>query len=189
MNAARFWQGVLAAALLALLGALVFHSLTPLIGSSAALRSCVLGLGAAYLGLLMQQHGLRVGRVIAALAWLLASAALIVLAPPLWVWVLVQSVAIWLLRSVASYERLGYALIDAAICVIALGAAVAAARHNGSLALALWCYFLLQALSAVIPARSSSHAVAATAGDPPFESALHSAEAALRRMSRSTTFR
>jgi hypothetical protein len=189
MNAARFWQGVLAAALLALLGALVFHSLTPLIGSSAALRSCVLGLGAAYLGLIMQQHQLRVGRVIAVLAWLLASAALIVMAPSLWVWLLVQSVAIWLLRSVASYERIGYALVDATLCVIAVGAAIAAARHSGSLALALWCYFLLQALSAAIPARPANATATATASDAPFESALHSAEAALRRMSRSTTYR
>lgn len=189
MNAARFWQGVLAAALLALLGALVFHSLTPLIGPSAALHSCILGLGAAYLGLLMQQHRLRVGRVIAALAWMLASAALIVIGPALWVWLLVQTVAIWLLRSVACYERLGYALVDAAICVVALGAAIAAARHSGSLALALWCYFLLQALSAAIPARASRPVAAATAGDTPFDSALHSAEAALRRMSRPTTFR
>lgn len=185
MNAARFWPEVLAAAALATAGALLFHSLAALIGTASAARACVLLLAAAYLGWILYRRGVRIGRLVTVLAWSLASMGLIVLGPPLWIWLLVQGLAIWLLRSVASYERLGYALLDAALGLIAVGAAIATARHSGSLGLALWSYFLVQALSAAIPSHPAVSRAARSPDDAPFESALHSAEAALRRLSRS----
>jgi hypothetical protein len=80
-------------------------------------------------------------------------------------------------------------MLDAGLSGLALAAAVWAAISTGSLFLALWCFFLVQALFVAIPNRMSAprnHGrraqKSASAVDDDFERAYRNAEAAVRRL-------
>jgi hypothetical protein len=119
----------------------------------------------------------------ALVALVAADVGLIVLDPTLVAWVFAQTFALWLLRSCYFHARPLAALCDAALCAGAIAAAAFGALHSRSLFLALWAYFLVQALFVLIPEAPGS-SPAATASDPAsrFDQAERTAEAALRRL-------
>jgi hypothetical protein len=58
---------------------------------------------------------------------------------------------LWLMRSLYSYSSLISALLDSMLCVLSLGAGLWGYAASGSIAAAVWCFFLLQALYVLIP--------------------------------------
>lgn len=63
------------------------------------------------------------------------------------------AVLIWLVRSMTFYSSLIAAAADALIGLLALGAAAWAVSAGGGVVALLWCFFLVQALHAMIPSR------------------------------------
>jgi hypothetical protein len=185
MKRPGFWREAGVALALSIVGAIAYPALTTFIGSSASLRLIIAGLGIVYAVLLMRGVQARAGRVIAIAAWLALDVVLIVFDPPLLLWLLAQSFAIWLLRCWCCYGSFVAALADGALCLFALAAAVVVAAHSHSLFLALWSFFLAQALFVLIPdtLRPRSAAVNESHHDEDrFDQAHRSAEAALRRL-------
>ena len=96
---------------------------------------------------------------------------------------------IWLVRSFLRYSSLLSAMMDGLLCTASLACASGAAMLTGSVALTVWCFFLIQALWVFIPPKfefSSKRRVFEPAGAQRHEStdhfsrAYHAAEEAIR---------
>jgi hypothetical protein len=179
MNGHGFWRNVGTGLLASFAGTVAYHVVAPLAGSDVALRGTIVLLAAIAALALLLDRSHRVGRFVAFAAWLAVLAALLVFDPSLWLWAGVPVFALWLMRSLSRYQSLWQAGADAAIALFAFATAWVALRHTHSVFLALWCFFLVQALTSLIP-----HARPATpspAGDR-YDQAQRNAEAALRRL-------
>ena len=85
----------------------------------------------------------------------------------------------------AKYSGVLPALLDFALGAASLAVTAWAARHSGSLLLATWCFFLVQALFVAIPPAIRGRqpaALAAVAHNENFERARRQAEAALQQL-------
>lgn len=182
MSTLSFGRGVLLALALAMLGAVAHLGLAPWIGPAYSLRFALLLVGTLYWLALLAATPQRSGRMLALAAWGALVLALAVFYPPLTLWLLAATGGFWLLRSLLRYQSLLPAALDATLSACALGAAVIAAQRTHSLFLALWCYFLAQALIALLP-RGTTVVAAAGSELPDFDSSYRNAEAALRRLS------
>jgi hypothetical protein len=182
-------RGILAALGLSLAGAALLAALPPLLGPAAAIRIVVALLGLAYALYVLADAGERTGRITTAVLWAAAASAAWVGEPPLGVYVLVHIALIWLIRSLYRYSSLIVALGDLALTALAAAFAVWAAQRAGSAWLALWCFFLVQAFHAWLPATiRAGAAIESTVrnqrcgDDSEFERARRAAEAALQRL-------
>lgn len=177
----RFGPSLLLALALAIVGAVSHLALAPWLGGADSLRFALLLVGTLYWFALLASAPRRSGRMLALAAWCVLCAALAVLWPPLWLWLFGATGSFWLLRSLQRYQSLLPAAADAALSAFALAFAVVAAEHTHSIFLALWCYFLGQALVALVPRGTGSLRATVEACD--FDASYRSAEAALRRLS------
>lgn len=182
MKTFDFWRATLLGLLLALLGAAALSALPPRFAGVAGTVLVTGALTLAYLIALLAGSEARSGRLVALAAWFFASAVAVTFEPTEAGWLLFQTGAIWLLRSLLRYRSLASALIDLGLSALSLIVAAAVARHTGSLLLCLWSFFLVQALTALIPAKPWRPAQ--TPAEEPFERAARGAEAALRRLAR-----
>lgn len=180
MNGPGFWHGVGVALLLSVAGAIVHTALAPLLGTGLVLRAVIVGLGAAYLAVLLHALRARIGRSVVLAGWLALTLLLCVFDPTLWVWLLAQALIVWLVRSLYRHESVSAALADAALNAFALVTAIATAAYTHSVLLTLWSWFLVQALFVLI---GRPAAATANASDDSFAQAYRTAEAALRRLS------
>lgn len=130
-----------------------FAMLTPVIGPSPALRLLVSGLGLLYLAWLLRGSRARAGHVTAIAAWLLLSAVGWFVAPSLLTYLFLHVALLWLVRSLVRYRSSLPAMADLGVSVLSVAAAAWAARHSGSVTLAAWSFFLVQAIAVAIPAR------------------------------------
>jgi hypothetical protein len=177
-----FWRGAALGLLASAAGAVAFHACAPWLGSASAFRAVLLMLGAGAALYALADAQARTGRVVAAMAWVLLLAALLLVDPPLPLWLGALVFGLWLTRSLYRYQSPWQAGADAALGLFALAAATVALRHSQSLFLALWCFFLVQAATAWIPCGPRS--TPPPAGDR-YDQAQRSAEAALRRLASS----
>lgn len=182
-------RGIVVALALSLSGAALLAALPALVGAAAALRLVVALLGLAYVAYVLADSAERTGRVTTIVAWTAAAAAAWIVEPPLGVYVLLHIGLIWLVRSLYRYSSLLSALADLALTALAAAFAVWAAQRAGSAWLSLWCFFLVQAFHAWLPAAIRADALAAgtlrgarARGGADFERAHRAAEAALRRL-------
>ena len=164
-------------------GSALHAALAPLTTPATALRLPLILLGLGYaLYLLHRCPGCR-GRAAALGAWLLLTLAGWWLSASASGLLAVQLALIWLIR--ASYFQRGVlaALADLALIGLGLCAARGAWLHTGSSALALWCFFVIQALFSAIPRQQRARRRAAPeAPSQRFEQAYQSALQALRRL-------
>lgn len=189
MKRPTFLHGVGIALVLAFSGAALYAAVSPFTSSVGLLRLIVSGLALVYIVFLLTASPVRVGRFATFVLWLVAAAAASYLAPGLPAFLLAHVLLLWLVRSL--YYRSGVlpAMLDAGLSGLALAAAAWAAISTGSLFLALWCFFLVQALFVAIPERMSAprnHGRrargSASAVDDDFERAYRNAETAVRRL-------
>jgi hypothetical protein len=185
MSRPTFLEGVLVA-LVAALGAAILDTGLRLAfwpGPALTLTTAALGLG--YLLYLVGRSGERAGRVLLVLAWLPVTGTALALVPGVWSQVLVQLGLVWVTRVWCFHATPGAALLDLGLVLSGAAAALWAGVHSGSLFLALWCLFLIQALFVAIPARPGHGADRTTTSDAPpdpFDLACRAAEGALRRI-------
>lgn len=179
--------GVVAALAASASGAALVAALAPLAGFDAALRAAVALVSAGYALYLLAQSTERVGRATTATVWLALSAGAWLIGIPLPGFVLLHVTMLWLVRSLYRYSGVLPALADLALTALSLAFAAWAAARSGSPFLALWCFFLAQALTAYVPSTIAPHAAEREASAPPdggdaFERARRTADQALRRL-------
>lgn len=185
MTRPTFFHGVIVAAVLGFFASAVVAALLPFVGTGAVLRLTIPGLGLAYLWFLFSRSRERVGRVTTFACWSTLAVAAWWFAPPLPLYLLIHVAAVWLVRSLYFYSGVLPALMDLGLNALSVSAAVWAATRSGSVFLATWCFFLVQALFVAIPPsvrRPRQDRRAATAGDATFENARRRADQALHQL-------
>ena len=181
MKRPTFIGGAAAALALALGASIVTASMLPLFGPGLTARLLIPALSLVYLLWLLARSETRSGRVTAVTLWALLAAFLFWFAPPLPAYLCAHAGAIWLLRSLYAYSGLLPALADLALTGFSVLGAVWALSRTGSVFMATWCFFLLQALWVLIPLTLRDSPPEANP-DSRFERARQSAEAALRQL-------
>lgn len=185
MNRPSFLEGALVALCAALAASVLYTGLRLALLPAAALALTVAALGLGYLLYLVGRSGERVGRVLLVLAWVPVTAAALALLPGVWGQVLVQLGLIWVARVWNFHRTPTAALLDLGLVIGGSAAALWAAVHSGSLFLAVWCLFLVQALFGSIPIRSGLRPDRSMSPDTPadpFDLARRAAQRALRRI-------
>jgi hypothetical protein len=179
-----FLHAALAAFGIAFAAGAVFAALGPIAGADAALRLAVPLMSLAWLLCLLRRGRASAGRITVLAFWCAASAATWLLAPPLGIYVLVHAGLLWLARSLCFYAGLFPALLDMGLSALSLSAAIWASTRSGSVFLAAWTFFLLQALFVFIPPQLGRHRTEDTDGDDheAFERARRRADTALRQL-------
>jgi hypothetical protein len=178
-----FLEGVLVALAASVAGSVLHTTSAALLGGSDPwLLVALLALG--YVLYLLRRAPARAGRVTALAAWAGAAALLWLSAPSLALFVLLQVGMIWLLRSLFFHAGPLAALGDLGLSALALGSGLWAFLHTGSLLLALWSFFLVQALFVALPQGATRRPDPTPAADR-FELAHRAAEAAVRRLASS----
>jgi hypothetical protein len=185
MKRPSFFNGVIVAAVLGFFASAIVATLTPFIGLVSVLRLLIPALGLAYLLYLFSRNIERVGRVTTLSLWGALTAITWWVAPPLPLYLLIHVGAIWLVRSMYFYSGVMPALMDLGLSALSVSATVWAITRSGSVFLATWCFFLVQALFVVIPPavkrRHDAQRNAATDGED-FEQARRQADQALRQL-------
>lgn len=170
----------IAMAVLAASGAEVF-------GARTGLRGAIALVGLAYVLIGIAQSRARVGRVVATAAWALGAGLAFMLTTSSAVYVGVHVGLAWLARAAFLRTSPLAALTELGLAVLAFGTAAWTFGHTGSLLLAAWCFFLIQALHVAIPTVTGGDrrrgGVPEPDPDTRFARAQRSAEGALRRLS------
>ncbi len=185
MKRPTFLHGVLVAAVLGFFASAVVETLTPFVGLGAVLRLVIPALGLAYLLYLLSRSKERVGRVTTLSLWGALAAITWWVAPPLPFYLLIHVGAIWLVRSLYFYSGVVPALMDLGLGALSISATVWAISRSGSVFLATWCFFLVQALFVTIPPviKSKQKPERNTAVESEnFEHARRQADQALRQL-------
>lgn len=185
MKRPAFFHGVIVAAVLAFFASVIVATLTPFVGLSAVFRLVIPALGLAYLLYLFSRSDERTGRVTTLSLWCALAAFTWWVAPPLPLYLLVHAGAVWLVRSLYFYSGVLPALMDLGVSTLSISATVWAITRSGSVFLATWCFFLVQALFVAIPpamhGRQKSLRNTAAESEA-FEHARRQADEALRQL-------
>ena len=185
MKRPTFFHGVIVAAVLGFFASAIVATLTPFVGLGAVVRLVIPALALAYLLYLFSRSTERLGRVTALSAWTVLAVFTWWIAPPLPLYLLTHVAAIWLLRSLYFYSGLLPALMDLGISTLSISATVWAITRSGSVFLATWCFFLVQALFVAIPpalAKKRTEQRSTPAESEQFEVARRQADQALRQL-------
>jgi len=185
MRRPTFLEGVGVALVTSLLGSMLFSVVTPELNSGSVLQLLIAGFSFSYLIYLLRRSPERVGRVTVVLLWSVAASGIWLLGASLLLTLLLHTLLIWLVRSLYFYSSLFSALADLGLSGLAIIAALWATLQSGSLLLAIWCFFLVQALFVVIPKSLPRRATESNIcdHDDRFQQAQRTAEAALRKLS------
>ncbi len=144
-----FGEGAVVAFLFALVGAALVHGAAG-IGAPLSLRVCVVALSGAYALYLLSRAPSAVGRWVTPVVWVLLLA--LTWSVSLGVFVFAQAAFLWLVRTVYFHDGLIAATADAGLWALGFCFALWAAG-TGSVFLAVWAFFLVQALFVWVPAR------------------------------------
>ena len=138
----------------------------------------------AYLLSIGQYRFRKAGWVSSLVLWCVFAGLLWLLSPSLVDYLLLHVVALSLMRTLFFHKNLLAMLLDFALSLFALGTSFWAMSHTGSLFLAVWCFFLVQAAFIAIPGctTATSSRSAATSNSQQFDVALRKAEEALRKV-------
>jgi len=183
MKKPAFIHGVAVAAILAFVASAIVAALTPFVAFGSVVRLVIPLLSLVYVLYLLKSSKERTGNITTLSLW----SALAVLAwwvsPPLPFYLLFHVAAIWLVRSLYFYSGVLPALADFGLCALSVSAFVWAVSRTGSVFLATWTFFLVQALFVAIPvAVKRSVCDDRVVNDQPFERARRQAEAALQQL-------
>ncbi len=185
MKRPTFFHGVIVAAVFAFFASAVIATLTPFVGFLYVIRLVIPALGLAYLLYLFSNSKERVGRVTTLSLWSALAAITWWVAPPLPLYLLIHVGAMWLVRSLYFYSGVLPALMDLGLSFLSITAAVWAITQTGSVFLATWCFFLVQALFVAIPPavkRTADRAKNIVVENESFERARRQADQALTQM-------
>lgn len=182
MSRPGFLHGVLVAACLAFFASAVFAALLPFVGFNAVVRLVIPAVSFAYLLYLLNRSDETLGRITTLSLWLVLAVSSWWIAPPLVLYLLLHVAAIWLVRSLYFYSGMLPAVMDLALSAFSVSSMVWAVSRSGSVFLATWCFFLVQALFVAIPYRlRGRHADPAVTADR-FSKSRRQADDALKQL-------
>ena len=141
-----------------------------------------------YLLYLLKRSQARIGRLLVIAAWAVTCLVCWFFDVVLLEQVLIQAGMIWLVRSLYFHGSLFSAALDFGLVSAGLAASTWAMLNTGSLAAALWSFFLVQALFSWLPQLGQEQARKDLRGSnerSQFQSAHRVAEAAVRKLSQS----
>ena len=185
MKRPSFFHGVIVAVVFAFFASAVIAALTPFVGFFSVIRLVIPALGLAYILYLFSRSRERVGRVTTLTLWSALAAVTWWVAPPLPLYLLIHVGAMWLVRSLYFYSGVLPALMDLGLSALSITAAVWAISQSGSVFLATWCFFLVQALFVTIPPavkKKQAPRQNVAADNEKFEHARRQADQALRQL-------
>lgn len=180
-----FFEGVALAFVAALVSTVAFEALAMVFYSGMMLKFFI-SLGSfSYIGYLLWRSPERNGRLSITAAWLSLSGLAWILSPSLIAYTLIQLIMIWLVRSLYYHSNLITALADLGLIGLGLLTAAWSWLQTGSVFIAIWCFFLIQALYVLLPQTwSGSISNSGTSNNrvDPFEQAHRSAELAVKKL-------
>ena len=186
MKRPTFIEGLAVAMASSIVGSLLHGALSSVFSEGPALRLLIAGIGLGYVVYLLSLSPERVGRITAVASWGLVAGVILLIEPPLGLYVALHLGLIWLIRSLYFYSSALSALADLGLTGLSLVASLWALSQSGSLFLSLWCFSLVQALFIFIPARLHRQAGPRWSdwhSDDRFDRAHRAAEAAVRTLS------
>lgn len=181
MNRFSFFSNVVAALVLASVGAALHASLQPLAGSGVALRIMLIACASGYLAFLLHQLRPRFGITLMITGWLLLMLLLLLINPPLLLWLPALAGTLWLMRCVLRYQNVLHAALDGLLNGVAGCVGFSVVMYTHSLWLGIWSYLLTLAFCVAIPARQPPRE-SITHIQSDFNQAQASAERALKRL-------
>lgn len=185
MKRPGFFHGVLVAALFALAGSAFVAAFVPFLGTVSVARLVIPGLALAYLLYLLPHSRERAGRVTVIALWSAMAIAAWLFVPSFVFYLLIHTGALWLVRSLYFYSGLVPALMDIALNGFSIVVTLSTFHRTGSVFLAIWVFFLVQALFVVIPATIRRNPVPnAAACTDEFDRSRRQAEVALNQLIR-----
>lgn len=185
MKKLTFFHGVAVALVLAFVASILIGALTPFIGVGSVIRLVIPLISLAYILYLLRSSSERVGRITTISLWSALAFTTWWVGPPLPFYVLVHVGAVWLVRSLYFYSGIFPALMDLGLSAVSVSAFIWAMSRTGSVFLATWSFFLVQAMFVTIPAavsRKQAEAIAPAADNEPFERARRQADRALQQL-------
>ena len=182
MSSRTFTHAVVAAAVLATLASVLVAGLLPFVGFGSVIRLVIPALAFAYVVYLVRGSDESVGRITTLAAWIAVAFVTWWYSPALPIYLVIHVVLIWLVRSLYYYSSFIPAVMDAGLSALSIAAMTWAATRSGSVFLATWCFFLVQALTAALPLRKQEPSKPVTDGDERFQEAKRQADAALRQI-------
>ncbi len=189
MKTPSFFEGVLLAVVASISADVLFVALRWLMPVGQAPGLLIAGLSFAYCVYLLVRSRERVGRMTVLAVWIALSGTVWLWSPPLPLFLLIHLGMVWLVRSLYFQTGLVAALADLALSGFGLAAALWAVTTSGSLLLAVWCFFLVQALFVAIPnGKGRTQAPVESVADDRFQQAYRTAEAALRKIATGPSF-
>ena len=186
MKKVTFWNGVVIAFLGSIIGSIGFFALTFLFSEDCAIRLLTSGLAIAYILYLLINSQECTGRITVLVAGFILLVMLWILYPPLFLFLVLHVLAIWLIRSLYCYASVFSSLADLGLNALSIASAFWALHHNGSLFLTFWCFFLVQALFVYIPTgikRPNLDKAVIPDSESDFKRAYQTAEATVRKLS------
>ena len=182
MSTPTFFRGVLVAGALAAVAAAGFATLVPFVGFGSVVRLGLPVISFAYILYLLKASNERTGNIATLSLWSALAIATWWVAPPLPFYVLIHAAAIWLVRSLYYYAGAIPSLMDLGLSALSICGFVWALTRTGSVFLATWSFFLVQALFVVIPPAIGRQAETPNADNGTFDRARRQADEALRAL-------
>jgi hypothetical protein len=146
-------EGILVALIAGLVASPMVFVLCLVLGVSLAWKAVLVSMAYAYIVYLLAQSGRTAGRITFALLSLLVLLASLVFEVRWSTVALIAVALIWGIRTYAYGQSLVAALLHGGLCLLGLGAALWAYAYSGSIALAGWSFFLMQAVFVFVPSR------------------------------------
>lgn len=183
-----FPEGALLAAIVSVLGGMLYHVLKPVYGSAPVLHVLCALIGLSYVLYLLLRSHVRVGFLTMLAGWAIGATVIACASPSVLLTVCGHLGLVWLTRVFIYHSSVLAALVDLGLTAFSLIAAAWAVTQTQSLIVTLWCLMLVQAMFTWIP--SPARAVTAAAYAPVsdherFERVQRTAEAAIHALSTS----
>ncbi|RLA43144.1 MAG: hypothetical protein DRR06_12805 [Gammaproteobacteria bacterium] len=161
MKQRRLLEGIVIAVVAAIAAAVMMPVLSVVLAPAFILCLLIVVLSFGYLIYLLHRKPHKPGRVTVIGAWLIVSLLTWLFVHSLPGFAAIHLLMIWLVRALYFYNSVLSALADLSLTGLAFITALWAWTSTGSLFLAFWCLFLVQALFVLIPARIPSRSLRA----------------------------
>lgn len=180
-----FFEGVAVALVASVVIAACTFVFARVFVSTGLLQILIAMVSAAYIGYLMIRSRERLGRLTVFSVWFGATLLSMIFVPSLVMFALMQLGMIWVIRSLYYYNSVLAALADLGLIGLSTAIALWAWLNTHSLFLAMWCFFLVQALFVLIPKQfktQNSKDLNSNHASDRFEHAYLAAEQAVRQL-------
>lgn len=178
-------EGVILALLASIVSVIIFMGMISFFSAGIVFRMLISVLGLIYILYLFSRHSEKTGKMTVIAGWLAISTLIPVFSNSILLFVSLHISMIWIVRSLYFYNSLWSSALDLALNCFALLAGIFTWQHTSSLLLALWCFFLIQAMFVFIPKQLGAGTKKETEisiDNHTFEHACHQAQIALQRM-------